>query len=235
MIDMDVIMAPKITQTKLEEMIDKLILYKAPIYLAKNIVHYGNLIYINKEIIIESNRFNYDLDEKVLVLPIFNISFIALQKYIDNIKGINTFDNLYDIIILNNYFCDSYTSKSIYKAKIISLITNLQESKYWTIKQNCNLNLTSLFEKREFNMNIIKNSTDEIKKIFDAVGNSPINGNYLDQIFNSKKYTDPSDIIKTSGTRVYSKVVSCNYTTDDINKMFNIMLSFNFTIKYMNK
>jgi hypothetical protein len=222
-IDMDVIMAPIITQTKLEEMMDKLILYKAPIYLAKNAVHYGNLIHIDKEIIIKANRFDYDLEDKILILPIFNISFLNMQKYIDNIKVINTFDNLYDIIILNNYFCDSYTPKSIYKQKIISLITHLQESKYWTIKQNCNLNLTSLFEKREFNMHIIKNSTNEIKKIFEAVGNSPINGNYLDQIFNSKNYTDPSDIIKTSGPRVYSKVVSCNYTTDDINKMFDIL------------
>ncbi len=222
-IDIDTIMKPIITQNKLEEIINKMILYKAPIYMAKNVVHYGNLIHINKEIIIEANKFNYDLEDKVLILPIFNISFLNLQKYIDNMKGINTFDNLYDIIILNNYFCDLYSPKNIYKDKIISLIKNLEESKYWTLKKNCNLNLTDLFEKREFNMYIIKNSTDEIKKIFEAISNSPINGNYLDLIFNSKNYTDPSDIIKNKGTKVYSKVISCNYTNDDINKMFDIL------------
>ena len=75
-----------INRDLLNETINKMILYKVNISILKNYVHYGNICYCPKDIIIGANKFGYELDndnqDYVLILPIYNISFLDLQKYI---------------------------------------------------------------------------------------------------------------------------------------------------------
>ena len=108
-IDTTVFINKIIDRVLLNETINKMILYQVNISIIKNIVHYGNICYCPKDIIIGANKFGYELDDKeeILILPIYNISFLDLQKYIDNINGLITFNNLYDILIINNYFGDN--------------------------------------------------------------------------------------------------------------------------------
>ena len=65
----------------INETMNKMILYKANISILKNYVHYGNICYCPKEIVSGANKFGYELNDKddnVLILPIYNISFLYL-------------------------------------------------------------------------------------------------------------------------------------------------------------
>jgi hypothetical protein len=217
-INMEIFMNKTINKDILDNTISKMVLYKTNISILKNSIHYGNIIYCDKEYINNANLFGYELDDNVLILPIYNISFLDLQKYIDNINGQITFNNLYDILIINNYFGDNIKSESA-KLKINGIINNLEESKYWELSYNCLPNITKLFDTRKFNFSIIRNPTNNI--LIHKLEHSPIKENYIDQIFNRKNYVDPSEIINKKGYKLYWKVWNSDYSNDSINKLFD--------------
>ena len=206
--------------------LNNMVLYKTNISIVKNSVHFGNVCYCDKKYVLNANHFGYTLDENVLILPIYNISFLDIQKYIDFINGQITFNNLYDIIIINNYFGDNIDNE-MNKLKINSMINNLEDSKYWEISYNCLPNITKLFDERKFNFTVIKNTN--ITNILEKISNSPIKENYIEQIFNRRNYVDPSEIINKRGYKLYWKVTNCEYSNCDINKLFDIL---NDTQKY---
>ncbi len=219
-LDASVFINTNINKELLNETINKMVLYKINISILKNIVHYGNICYCPKDIIIGANKFGYNLDDNVLILPIYNISFLNLQKYIEYINGFITFNNFYDIMIINNYFGDNMKNE-LAKLKINSMINNFDESKYWELSYNCMPNITKLFDSRKFNFNIIRTSPN-ISNILEKIDNSPIKENYIEQIFNRRNYVDPSEIINKKGYKLYWKVWNCDYKNEDINKLFDI-------------
>jgi hypothetical protein len=219
-INIEIFMKKTIDKDILDNTISKMVLYKTNISILKNSIHYGNILYCDKEYINSANKFGYELDDTVLILPIYNISFLDLQKYIDNINGQITFNNLYDILIINNYFGDNIKSESS-KLKINGIINNLEESKYWELSYNCLPNITKLFDTRKFNFNIIRNPTNNT--LIHKLEHSPIKENYIDQIFNRKNYVDPSEIINKKGYKLYWKVWNSDYNNDCINKLFDTL------------
>ena len=230
-IDTTVFINKTVDRVLLNETINKMILYQVNISIIKNIVHYGNICYCPKDIIIGANKFGYELDDKeeILILPIYNISFLDLQKYIDNINGLITFNNLYDILVINNYFGDNIHTE-LSKLKINTMINNFDENKYWELSYNCMPNITKLFDTRKFNFSVIKISQN-ITNILEKLDNSPIKENYIEQIFNRKNYVDPSEIINKKGYKLYWKVWECDYKNEDINKLFDV-LDNNESYKY---
>ncbi len=192
------------------QLMDKMILYQTKISILSNTVHFGNIYQVDSNIISKTNKFNYKLEETIIVIPIYNISFLHLQKYIDNFNGYNTFDNLYDLLILNNFFGDD-NQQFLNKMKINNIINCLIEATYWTNPNNCMLNLTNKFSKRMFLM------TDISAKL------NQLSNEYIENIFNHKKFVDPSEIIKKNGFKIYNSIKECVYTNDDINKLFNIL------------
>ena len=204
----------------LEDVISKMVLYKTNISMVKNAVHFGNIVNINKEYICNANKFGYILEETVLVIPIYNISFLNIQKYIDHNNGSTNFNNFYDILVINNYFGDNINSE-INKIRILGMINNLDENNYWELSHNCLPNITKLFDKRNFNFTIIK--TKDMNDILDKISNSPINNNYIQEIFNRRYYVDPSETFNKKGYILYWKVSSCEYNNNDINKLFDIL------------
>jgi hypothetical protein len=231
LIDASVFINKTINKELLNETINKMVLYKVNISIVKNIVHYGNICYCEKDIIIGANKFGYELDNDNLILPIYNISFLDLQKYIDNVNGFITFNNLYDIMIMNNYFGDNMKNE-MSKLKIYSMINNFDEGKYWELTYNCMPNITKLFDNRKFNFNIIRTAPN-IANILDRIDHSPIKENYIEQIFNRKNYVDPSETINRKGYKLYWKVWSCDYKNNDINKLFDIIDDNNQKYKYL--
>ncbi len=200
--------------------LSNMILYKTNISIVRNNVHFGNIVHCDKKYLINSNKFSYELDENVLILPIYNIGFLDLQKYIDYINGLITFNNLYDILIINNYFGDNMNT-DYNKLKILGMINNLEDSKYWEASYNCLPNITNLFDERKFNFNIIKSKT--MTELLDKISNSPIKENYIEQIFNRRNYVDPSEIINKKGYKLYWKVNYSEYSNSDINKLFDTL------------
>jgi hypothetical protein len=220
-IDASIFINKTFNKELLSETINKMVLYKVNISILKNIVHFGNISYCSRDIISEANKFGYELEDNVLILPIYNIAFLDIQKYIENINGFITFNNFYDIMIMNNYFGDNIKNE-LFKLKINSMINNFDESKYWELSYNCLPNITKLFDSRKFNFSVIKN-TDNMKQLLEKIDASPLKENYIEQIFNRRNYVDPSEIINKKGYKLYWKVWSCEYTKDNINKMFDIM------------
>jgi hypothetical protein len=222
-VDASVFINKTINQEILNKTINKMILYKVNISILKNIIHYGNIFYCEKNIIIGANKFGYDFNDNdnVLILPIYNIAFLDLQKYVDNINGFVTFNNFYDIMIMNNYFGDNMKNE-LFKLKINSMINNFDEAKYWELAYNCMPNITKLFDTRKFNFNIIR-TLPNISNILEKIEHSPLKENYIEQIFNRKNYVDPSEIINKKGYKLYWKVWSCDYKNEDINKLFDIL------------
>jgi hypothetical protein len=219
-IDMNIFVEKTIDRKILDETINKMVLYKTNISIVKNIVHYGNIIYFQKDIINNANKFGYNLNDEVLILPIYNIAFLNIQKYIDYINGLTNFNNLYDIIIINNYFGDNIINEKN-KLKITNMIQNLEDSTYWELSYNCLPNISKLFEERKFNFTVIKNKV--MNDILEKISNSPIKDNYIEQIFNRKNYVDPSEIINRKGYKLYWKETSCEYSNNDINKLFDLL------------
>ena len=50
------------------KVLSKMILYKTKITLLKNTIHFGNIMYIEKEYMINANHLEYDMDEKILII-----------------------------------------------------------------------------------------------------------------------------------------------------------------------
>ncbi len=208
----------RIDKDKFNSILNEMIIYKASISIVRNMVHYSNISYCPSELLQICNKFKYQLEENILVLPIYTISFLNIQKYIDNFNGVNTFNNFYDILIMNNYFGNEIENK--YKDKLMVIIKNLEETNYWSLSYNCMMNMTKLFDKRQFNLNILKTYDKSLINIFTNIEKSPIKGNYIEQIFKTKNYVDPSEILKKKGYKLYSKVWSCEYKNDDITLLF---------------
>ncbi len=218
-IDINMITQQTIDKDVFNKLTNDMIIYKTNISMLKNIIHFSNVIHCDKSVITKSNRFGYDLEEMVLVLPIFNISFLNLTNYIDNMIESTSFNKLYDTLIISDYYGDK-KDKLVLKMKINNMIKTLEESYYWTFPYNCLMNLSKLFDKRQFNLKIVK-YVNNSKHILDIIDQSKIKENYLQQIFNSKQYVDPSAILDKKGYKLFNKVHSCDYMNDDINKLFD--------------
>lgn len=231
-IDTNIILKDIIEPDEYNMILKQMILYQVKTSILKNLIHYGNIIFCKKEDINVSNHFNYILDDMVLILPFYNISFLNLQKYMDTINGSNNLDVLYNLLVIYNYFGDKIYSQSN-NIQINNTIKNLSEADYWKFEYNCNCNLTQLFNKRKFNFNSIKVSKDEIITLaIKKLDTTVIKEHYLEQIFKSNKYTDPSSIISKKGYKLYNVVKNCKYTPDHILKLFSEFKDMNYT-KYL--
>ena len=208
------------------KVLSKMILYKTKITLLKNTIHFGNIMYIEKEYIINANHLEYNMDEKILIIPFFNITFLNLQKYINGINGENTLDKLYNMKVLYDYFGEK-SDKLANTLCFNNIIKSLHESSYWKHEYNCMCNITKLFVKRDFNFSILKKSSDDtINKIISNIHTTKLKENYLEEIFKKKNYVDPSSVINKKGFHFYNIIKSCKYKSCDIvNLLDNLTMS----------
>ena len=212
---------------KYNNAISKMVLYKCKINLLKNMIHFGNIMYCENQHIIRANHFEYELEEMILVIPFFNISFLNLQKYIDSVNGNDNLDKLFDIMTMYGYFGEN-TKKLSNVLKYENIIKNLNETMYWKHEYNCLCNITKLFDKRQFNFTILKkSSSDHINKVITNLNITSIRENYLEEIFKKRNYVDPSSIINKKGFRFYNVVKNCKYNMNDINTLFDNITSEN--------
>jgi hypothetical protein len=223
-INIEQIMMQKIEPTLFNECINKMVLYRSNVSIVKNVSHYNNIVHCDVKYVLQANKFNYMIDNHILIIPVFNIAFLSLQHYIDNMNGSTSFDKLYDTIILNNYFGEK-RDITINKTKTNKMIESLDEAYYWTYPYNCMINLTKSFNERQFvfNQTLNKNSNMELVKLYQTLKDTSIHKEYIENIFSEKHYVDPSIVIKKYGAKLYCKIWSCEYTMNDINNLFNFL------------
>jgi len=208
----------------LNDILKKCVLYKTSIRIVKNDNHYNNTLYISKDIINMSNIYNYELTDNVLVLPILNISFLHLQKYLDNFEEKNDVEQLYNLIVINDYFCNDSMNNYKSSSYLEKLIKTLDESTYWTTSFNCKLNMTQEFKNRKFNLKRLINVDNDIYKLLKDLENAQGQDNYIEEIFKYKKYVDPSSIINKKGYRLYNIESNIKFTKDHI---YHLLLKLN--------
>ena len=140
-IDYQKILEGNINYHEFKNIIKMFTLYESNISLIYNEVLKPNIIIMDSELIKDSNYFGYNLPDKILILPIFNISFLHIQNHIDNItKNINTFEKFYNEIIIKDNLKYNFLNREI--DSILKMIENLQIDDYWKIYRNCNINFT---------------------------------------------------------------------------------------------
>lgn len=180
-----------------------LMIYKVSIsIILKNISKFFHKLMIKSNTEIESfNIFNYTLNDKNLILPIFNIHYLDLSTYMNQYNITNDIDNIYKLILMNNYLeKQTHTGDTLFK-----LINNIHESTYWTCEKNCLINITEQFNKRRI--------TFDIGRL-----NNTVVINNISKVLKSKILTNDEDYIKdiNNKDKKYIDIASfSNYVIED--------------------
>lgn len=202
---------------------DKLIpftLYKCSNKILRNDSHFNNLLYNDYEIFKTANKFNYDLAGNIFIVPIFNVTFNNIKSYLDSFDEKDNLKEIYNMVILMKEFRSSNNFKNDIIIK--NMIISLKESHYWSSFLNTKLNLTNEFSKRQFNIKMHNNITHntEIKDFLKMLEKEQLDENYLEEIYKSKKYIDPSTIIHRNGFKLYYIEKDTEFSNEDIYNLF---------------
>lgn len=183
---------------------NNLLLIRAPINMLKNFNHYNKLMVLSKANLKSINTFNYPLEEKTLVLMILNINYDNLKIYLNQFERNGELTDIYKLLVLNKYFNCSSTNYKI--SKYLESLINIESSNYWCNSYNLNANLTECFGKRKFNLTDKKSS----------------DGHYLDLIYKTSEYIDPSKLLTSSEYR-YKVSTEKIFNKQEINQLFDIL------------
>lgn len=188
-----------ISEELLLEVYSHLLIIKAPLRMLKNPYHFNNIIILSDAKLQLCNIFNYSLESKNIVLPIFTINYLSLLSYINQYEKYKLPD-LLNIININHSF--NYTT-----CRLNELIRKLSESKYWTKYRP--INFTPAFiNRRLLNKNALQFSImDNYMGLTHGANNKLSKKHYTDYACKDISYK-----IKTS-----------KITYDQINELFNYL------------
>lgn len=222
----------QVSSTIFEQVSSNLIIHKTSVKVLKNKTHFDNCICLSDEQLKPYNIFNYELANKNIVIPIFNVEYRNLLQYLEQYESNNTLQSIYNIKVLNKYFG---VDDSNFKANefVCQIINNLEESQYWTNYYNCLINISNKFKDRTMSFQSTrmtdKNVASIIKKIFDSkITSNDKKEDYIKEIDStpvSKKdnYVDVSSVIEKKGFRLYKMGAKSDFTKEDINQLFTAL------------
>lgn len=149
-----------------------LILLKTSFLLLKIPTHYNKTMILSKTVLEKFNVNNYCLEDKNLVLLILNISYENIKLYLLQFEKVNTLDDIYKTLIINEYMNNDINYKI--RESLNKNILNLHESFYWTYPYNCYPDLSKYFKNRLIIPNYLKecNEYDYLKNIFNNNNNN---------------------------------------------------------------
>ena len=192
-----------IDESKLNEIKKKFLLVRTSINILRNINHKNRLIVLSDKTLQEINIFNYKLSERNIGLLMLNINYENVNIYLSQFKNDSSLEDIFKVTTINTYFNDN---NQLTFNKVDKLL-NFEDSNYWSYKYRCNINLSDVFNKRKFNI-----SDTVMKEI----------GCYLNNIYKTKEYIDPSKVI-TSGQYKYKVFNEKSITKEDINSLFETL------------
>jgi len=220
-VDYQNILEGEVNVNNFKEIIKMFTLYEANISLIYNKVLNSNIIIMDSDMIKKSNYFGYNLPEKILLLPIFNISFLHIQNHIDNItSNIYSFDKFYNEIVIKQSLNYEFVGKDVYN--IIKLIKGLDIDEYWNKLKNCNLNINKDFNKRQFEY--VPYSSKKSGIIATAMAQANKNADYFDDMIDNRI----NKIIKkgedsTYNNKYYYSKEGSKYSNEEINSLFGFI------------
>ena len=212
---------------------DNILIHKTSVKVLKNKHHFDSIVMMSGEQLKKFNIFNYELGNKNIVLPIFNIAYQNLLKYLEQYETTNTLENVFKTKVLNKYFG---IEDSNYKSNefLNWMISNMEDSNYWTQYYNCLVNFTSKFHERGFifQSNRIENKlvASIVKEMFEtkAKEKSEADENYIEELNTSSEskkdeFVDISSIIQKKGYRLYHMGAKSEFSRDDIVQLFGTL------------
>lgn len=189
------------------------VLYKVDIKIIFIESIFKDIVIINKDILDKSNHFGYDLMELNLIFPVLNISFLNIQNYIDNFSNKNTLLNFYNNLVIGIELRNINDKKYYYI--IIDMINSLEDSKYWYIDKNRNIDMSQEFINRKFKYNYNVTNNNIITKTMVKTQDE----DYLSQIL--KK--NISSNINFKSNKYYYDDSKSELTNQDINNIYNYL------------
>jgi len=217
----------QITQDVITKVNSNLLVHKTTLNILKNINHFNKIIILSDEQLKPYNIFNYTLGIKNIIIPIFNIAYQNLLKYLEQYDSMNTLEDIYKLKVLNQYFG---VKENNHKANeyLCMLMTNMEDSKYWSRHYNCSINFTSIFNARyfKFQSNRLENKAigNIVKELFEnKVNISNIDDNYIRDMYQKNNYSDISSIISKNGFKPYRISAKSQFSNEDINQLFSTL------------
>jgi len=208
----------------------KMVLFESTIKLIKNKYHYENLCLASSENFKIFNHLGYDLDEEILIVPIFEVSFLNLIDYERLYCGYSNFKTVWNLVFLKEYFCRSSNLSYSSKIKLTEMIKMMEESNYWTLRYNCLCNISKKFNDRKFQLSYTKVLVDDkLKLLLDDLDKDDMENNYLTMIFNNKNFVDASSALKKFGYKMYRISKDSDLCYYQVNQLFD---NLNYVQKY---
>ncbi len=226
----------QLTKEVLDEVSENLIIHKTSIKVLKNKTHWDNMIMLSSEQLQKFNIFNYELDTKNIVVPIFNIAYQNLLKYLEQYESDDNLQSFYNMLVLNKYFGVDSSNFKINES-MCNVINGMEESNYWTNYYNCLFNMTNKFKDRNFTFQSSrmtdKNIASLVKKLFDKkiISGTADSEDYVKEIdmkenkIKSQKdnYVDVSSAIEKKGYKLYRIGAKSEFSKQDINQLFQTL------------
>jgi hypothetical protein len=218
-----------------DEVSRNLVIHKTSAKILKNKKHFDSLTIMSSEQLKQYNIFNYELEDKILVVPIFNITYHNILNYLGQYESNDTLENVYKVKVLNQYFDvdeNNFKINQFFSEKI----NNMEETKYWTNYYNCLINMTTIFRDRQFSLEYSRISDKNISNLLktlieEKVIKKSTNENYLKEleladrkILSTKDdYVDVASTIKKNGFQPYRISKKSEFTNSDINQIFSVL------------
>ena len=168
------------------------------------------------------------VSEPVLICNLIQFKHKVLEQYLNQYEGISSFIDIYNSLLLNEFFGQDCYNTTI-KQNHFQMINCMNESNYFTIKNNCELNITYKFESRTFNLSLGDRMKDEtVQKVLKKLEESKLeDNNYLAFLFRKANYLDASSAL-SNGYKLYrisNNPLTESLTKENFNTLFN-KLSF---------
>lgn len=189
-----------LSEKKLENYYKNVTLIRSPFSILNNDIMKNSICIISNDVMSNlEHKPSDDYNEYTLVVPIFTISKSDVKLYLSQFRN-GLLEDYFKIKFMNYYF------GNIKKIKDTSyMISNCDESNYWTHDYNCKLNISLPFMNRNFNFFDLTNIEDKkLLDVIETVKNLPEDGgDYLSHMFRKQNFVDASNAIKRNGYQIY--------------------------------
>ena len=145
-----------------------------------------------------------EASKDVLLCCLLRFKRNNIGKYLKQFDGISSFIDLYNSILINEYLGQPNKTSTV-RQNQNQIISNMSESNYYTIYNNCQLNITLKFKSRGFNLALSERLSDKtVQNVLKRLAESKEeDNNYLAFLFRKSAYLDAASAINVSGYKLY--------------------------------
>jgi len=149
-------------------------------------------------------------DSTEIVVPLYELTRTSAETYVSLFDTSTSITDINTLLQVSDHYAHSY--KRPIENQLISRLSDLRESQFWTDPSNCGLSITKLFTDRRFNFkqpleqsklnSILGKQTNETTEV---VKGKEVD--YMNMTHNKNVYIDIYSAMKDSGKRTYFATV----------------------------